>query len=275
MDLKQRLNQGYRRSGSRLCVGIDPHPREVRRLADLEGVGGSDAYLTQWFGEKLIDVSQAQQVHAVKFQMAFFEALGSVGYGILEGLVKQAKSSGFFVILDGKRGDISSTMAAYGTMAYEHFGVDSLTINPYMGDDVWLALKPWLSQKSPTCSVFVVWRTSNPSAGLIQDHPDSENALAKMLLAKLVNSFTELDMLPALGVVVGAGQIASLCHGELSTLEQLPALVPGVGAQGASIHAHHGFQNQPWHLWPIAPRPLPLGHHGGEQDEKITLTQLF
>ena len=253
MELRQRLSQGYQRSQSRLCVGIDPHPNVVNRLADLEGVDGSRSYLAQWFGESLLEAAQNKAVSAVKLQMAFFEALGAEGFAVMKRLVDLAKGLGFFVILDGKRGDISSTMAAYGAMVYEHFAADSMTINPYMGSDVWLALKPWLADQKAEKSAFVVWKTSNPSAALIQDHPaGGEISVARVLLHQLMSSLAEHQMLQALGVVVGANQIVKLSASMREVLAGLPLLIPGVGAQGNTVGDGHGLEAKPWHLWTVS-----------------------
>lgn len=263
MDLRQRLSQGYQSSQSRLCVGIDPHPSVVQRLADLEGVNGTGSYLAQWFGESLLEAAQSKAVSAVKLQMAFFEALGAEGFAVMKRLVDQAKGLGFFVILDGKRGDISSTMAAYGAMVYEYFSADSMTINPYMGTDVWLALKPWLADQKAEKSAFVVWKTSNPSAALIQDHPDGgESSVAEMLLRRIMRSLVDYPMLPALGVVVGANQIAGLSAPTRRVLAGLPLLVPGVGAQGNTVSDGLTLEAKPWHLWTVS-RSLYSGEVSG------------
>ena len=82
-----------------------------------------------------------------------------------------------FVITDGKRNDIGSTMEAYadahlgttriGEEIVVPFGGDALTVNGYLGTD---GIKPLLD----ICNrydkgIFVLAKTSNPSSGELQD----------------------------------------------------------------------------------------------------------
>ena len=41
------------------------------------------------------------------------------------------------VILDAKRGDIGSTAALYAKEAFERYGADAVTVNPYLGMTAW------------------------------------------------------------------------------------------------------------------------------------------
>ena len=250
----------YRLSPHRLCVGVDPHIREVSRLVHWSGLerrvpkNSSQAYFMQWFGEHLLRAASQSQVGVVKFQLACFEVLGSAGWVVLEQLVAQAKSAGMYVILDGKRGDIFSTMSAYGAMVYEHMQADSATLNPYMGQDVWLAWQPWLqsaqsTQSAEVRSVYVVWRTSNPSAHELQNY--GTPPLAEHLLDRLLDSFAQHQMLESLGLVIGAQQLAKLSQPAAQRLVDIPLLIPGVGAQGAVIDQGE-LAIKPWQLWSVS-----------------------
>ena len=90
-----------------LCVGIDPHPA---LLSDW-GLPVNPAGLAQ-FALTAVE-AVAGEVAVVKPQSAFFEAHGSAGIAVLERVVQAARAAGALVILDVKRGDIGSTMAAY------------------------------------------------------------------------------------------------------------------------------------------------------------------
>ncbi len=107
----------WNRSGSKLagamvdrgplCVGIDPHPGLLRAWDLPESVAGLEK-----FAMTAVE-ALAGTVAVLKPQSAFFEAYGSAGVAVLERLIAQARAAGALVLLDAKRGDIGSTMAAY------------------------------------------------------------------------------------------------------------------------------------------------------------------
>ena len=76
----------------------------------------------------------ADRVAVLKPQSAFFERFGSRGIAVLESIIRQSRQAGALVLLDVKRGDIGSTMAAYAD-AYLESGeplcADAITVSPY------------------------------------------------------------------------------------------------------------------------------------------------
>ena len=72
--------------------------------ADLDGLARFAVSCVAAFG----DVAAV-----IKPQSAFFEAYGSGGIAVLEGTIAAAREAGALVLLDVKRGDIGTTMAAY------------------------------------------------------------------------------------------------------------------------------------------------------------------
>lgn len=105
---------------SLLCVGLDPH-----------GVASAKQALEVC--KQLVDQTKEIAL-AYKPNMAFFEAWGSAGIAALEQLVEHIPCD-IPIILDAKRGDIGSTAKAYAASAFERFGVESVTVNAYMGYD--------------------------------------------------------------------------------------------------------------------------------------------
>ena len=89
-----------------LCVGIDPHPN----LLGAWGLADSAAGLRD-FALRTID-AVGGHVAAVKPQSAFFERHGSAGIAVLEEALAALRDLGTLSVLDVKRGDIGSTMAA-------------------------------------------------------------------------------------------------------------------------------------------------------------------
>ena len=161
----EKLRENISRTGSFLCVGIDPPLGKYGDFLEKERQRlGSKSFLER-FAIHMVEAA-AGRVPAVKLQSAFFEAHGSEGFAALETAMKKAREHGLITILDAKRGDISSTMAAYGHMAFEAMDADALTITPYMGLDVLSPLWPWLKSGR---GVYVVWVSSNPSGALVQD----------------------------------------------------------------------------------------------------------
>src|SRR3954447_51064 len=125
----QRLTDAIGKRGP-LCVGIDPHPALLTRW----GLGGDVAGLER-FARTVVD-ALADRVAVVKPQSAFFERFGSRGVEILESTIRQLRESGALVLLDAKRGDIGSTMAAYADAYLNPLSslyVDAITASPYLG----------------------------------------------------------------------------------------------------------------------------------------------
>jgi orotidine-5'-phosphate decarboxylase len=241
-----RLAEAVRSKRSALVVGLDPRldhlPADV--LAATGGSGceeGADprqaaAAAIRRFDAAVIDLVAPYAV-AVKPQIAFYEQWGPPGLEAYEHAVLCARAAGLLVIGDIKRGDIGSTAEAY---AAAHLGprcpapADAVTLNPWLGTD---SLKPFLdAARSEGRGVFVLVRTSNPSASELQDleaegHPIHEH-VARLVQAWGADSIGTCGY-SSVGAVVGA-----TAPRELQRLRSLmPStwlLIPGVGAQGAT-----------------------------------------
>ena len=144
MSFTKQLETRIKKSNSPLCIGVDPHihglPGFMQKMIEEKGAH----YFLEWFGETLIDTAVSQDIAALKFQAAFFEAHGAKGHLVLENLLNKCSSHSVVSILDAKRGDISSTMEAYGKSAFDEMKADVLTVTPYMGYDVISPLEAWL-----------------------------------------------------------------------------------------------------------------------------------
>ena len=201
--------------------------------------GAADALLR--FSKTLID-SVCDIIPAVKPQAAYYEMYGWQGVRALAETTFYAQSKGMYVIVDGKRGDIGSTMEAYadgwlgvtevdGTV-FTAFGGDALTVNGYLGSD---CIQPLIQVcKSRDKGIFVLAKTSNPSSGELQDIKAGGKTVYE-IMASLCDQWGE--ELPGkhgyngVGVVVGATypeQLADLRR----RFPRLFFLVPGYGAQG-------------------------------------------
>lgn len=220
-----RLKRKIAQVGNGLCVGIDPPLDGLPPFFQDElAAHGPGAYLTA-YANALIEAA-AKVAPSVKFQSAYFEAHGAEGFAALTQAIAKARELGLVTILDAKRGDISTTMAAYGQMAFKHMQADALTITPYMGLDVVEPLIPWLKAGH---GVYVVWVSSNPSGALVQD------LVAEPLLDALLAYFKERGVSDSLGLVLGATKVEALPARLLPKLQATSLLMPGVGAQGGTV----------------------------------------
>ncbi|RZU31492.1 orotidine-5'-phosphate decarboxylase [Blastococcus saxobsidens] len=221
----QRLSAAVAERGP-LCVGIDPHEQ---LLLDW-GVGDSLDGLRR-FTDAVVE-ALAGSVALLKPQIAFYERFGSGGLAVLEDGVARARAAGALVLLDAKRGDIGSTMAAYADyLRPDHpLAVDAMTVSPYLGPE---SLAPAVSTaKHHGGGLFVLARTSNPDAGTLQHATVGERSVAQVVVDTVAGWNGPGDPLGSFGVVVGA----TLPELDLD-LDGLrgPVLAPGLGAQGGTV----------------------------------------
>jgi orotidine-5'-phosphate decarboxylase len=231
----QRLQTAIDRHGP-VCVGLDPRWDRMPE-ALTKGKPPGDPPTIGRFCEGVLD-AVAGQVAAVKPQSAYFEALGPQGPGIYSRLIDQARRRGLLVIGDVKRGDIGSTAQAYAAghlLADE--APDAVTVNGYLGED---GLIPFLDAASRTGrGVFILVRTSNPSAKQIQDITDATGKPVYVHMAELVarlgrrEGLLDADGQSSVGAVVGATWPDEARALRKVMPEQI-FLVPGYGAQGAT-----------------------------------------
>ena len=221
-----RLDDALAVRGS-LCVGIDPHPA---LLADW-GLP-DDAYGLARFADACV-AAFADAAAVIKPQSAFFESYGAAGIAVLERTVAACRSAGALVVLDVKRGDIGTTMAAYARAYLDPdapLAADAITVSPYLGVG---SLQPAfdLAEQSGA-GLFVLALTSNPEGPQVQHaRADDGRPVAQVVLDDLGARNAGAVPVGSLGAVVGAtiGEVDV----DLSVLNG-PFLVPGIGAQGGT-----------------------------------------
>lgn len=193
------------------------------------------------FNKALID-ELCDIVPAVKPQAAYYEMYGWQGVKALAETIDYAKSKGMYVITDGKRNDIGTTMQAYAAAhlgetdidgeSVEAFGADALTVNGYLGSDGINPLLKICEEKDK--SIFVLVKTSNPSSGELQDRKiDGKTVYETMgnMCESWGKNLVGKSGYSSVGAVVGATYPEML--GELrQKLVHTFFLVPGYGAQG-------------------------------------------
>jgi len=210
-----------------LCVGIDPHPELLSRW-DLPDSADGVARFAEIVADALGD-----RLAVIKPQSAFFERFGSRGIAILESTIRQLRGSGALVLLDVKRGDIGSTMAAYASAYLDPanpMAVDAITATPYLGFG---SLQPVINAADANGGgVFVVTLTSNPEGADLQHARVRDGrTVAQYMIDEIAQVNEGKRPFGSVGAVIGA-TIGSSGH-DLTSING-PILAPGLGAQGAS-----------------------------------------
>lgn len=240
-----RLVHAIRAKGTPCCVGLDPRldhlPEPFLSRVRETPTAASAADVLIDYHRAFLDVV-APAIPVVKPQAAFFEQLGSHGWRALEAAIVDAQERGLLVLLDVKRGDIGSTAHAYAAAALsggELLGhslglpaADAVTVNPYLGTD---SIQPFLdAAQSANAGLFVLAKTSNPSATEFQDH--GEPPLSTRVAAA-VNLWGEPTIdetgFSSVGAVVGATRPDELAYFR-RLMPHAFLLLPGFGFQGGT-----------------------------------------
>lgn len=207
------------------------------------------------FNRQMID-AVCDIIPAVKPQFAYYEKYGVQGVEALRKTIQYAKDKGMLVIADAKRNDIGSTASAYAdailgeTELTDHskvkmFDADAITLNAYLGID---GIKPFIDvAEAEGKGLFILVRTSNPSAGDFQDLVMADGKPLYEKVAEKVSIWGEGLIgdsgYSSVGAVVGATwpeQAKAL----RTTMRKAIILVPGYGAQGGSADsAAQNFDN--------------------------------
>lgn len=217
----EKLRQAQQQNESWVCIGLDP---VMERLPDpLRG----EASPFSAFAREIVEAT-ADLACAYKPNLAFWFAEGSAGLTALEASIAAIPEE-IPIILDAKFNDVGHTAAAYARAAFDELDVDAVTANPYLGLD---GLRPFLEQ--PDRGVFLLARTSNPSAPDLQDQRVGEHPLYEHVARLAAQWDSELP--GACGLVVGATYPEELAQLR-EIAPDLPFLIPGIGTQGGNLEA--------------------------------------
>lgn len=256
-----KLAAAMGRSGSLLCVGLDPDPTRFPTALRAMPVGEAIVVFNRAIVEATSDL-----VCAYKPNLGFYAAAGVAG---IEALIatRELIPRDVPVILDCKVNDMGSTAAAYARAYFDVWDFDAITANPYMGED---ALAPYLSY--PSRGVFILCKTSNPGSGELQDLPVGDAGKPLYLdLADRARRWAK-DYPATVGLVVGATYPTQLADVR-ATAGDLPILVPGIGAQAgdASAAVAHGLDSGGAGLIVTASRAITYAGSGEDFPEQARL----
>jgi orotidine-5'-phosphate decarboxylase len=216
-----KLSAAWTRNDSLLCVGLDPDLARFPAHLQAEPDG------IVRFCKAIIDAT-ADLACAFKPQIAYFAALGAESQ--LEEICRYLRDTYPHIplILDAKRGDIGATAHQYAREAFDRYGADAVTVNPYMGFD---SVEPYMEWTDR--GVIVLCRTSNAGGSDLQFLDVGGQPLYQHV-ARLVAEKWNRNGQCAL--VVGATFPEELAQVR-SIIGDMPLLVPGVGAQGGDVEA--------------------------------------
>ncbi len=237
--------------GSWLAVGLDPElsqfPQCLQRQVLAKHRTIEETIFE--FNRVLID-STAPFAAAFKPQAAFYEQYGRAGLAALEKTLTYLRDNDLPVIFDGKRNDVGHTASAYANAwlaarrpfidTPNPWRADAITLNGYLGED---SIRPFLSV-SKTAGVFILAKTSNPSAEEFQDvtirHEGHEVRTVFEQMGVLVAKWGEQAIgasgYSRVGLVVGATYPDAVRRLRKIAPKAL-FLMPGIGVQGGSMEA--------------------------------------
>lgn len=216
------------------CAGLDPHRELVEAWGltyDVTGLERFTLTCVEAYGGR---------VAAVKPQSAFFEVFGSRGIAVLERAISELRDAGTLTLLDAKRGDIGSTMAAYAEAFLGTNAVappDAVTVSPYLGYE---SLRPAIDLAEQTGrGVFVLALTSNPAGVSVQQaRLDGRTVAASVVegAARDNAAARARGELGHVGLVVGATVGSAVRDLGLDLVgAATPVLAPGFGEQGGTV----------------------------------------
>src|ERR1700736_2097398 len=219
MTFADRLSRAQTTSGGLLCVGLDPDPAKLPRDVAQE----PEPLLA--FNRRIVDAT-AEFTAAYKPQIAFYSAVARETELAASIQYIRERAPHALVILDAKRSDIGNTAEAYASEAFDRYGADAVTVNPYMGED---SVRPFLARHDR--GAILLCRTSNSGARDFQDLLVDGLPLYRRVAERADRHWNENKNLML--VVCGT------CPAEMAELRRahpgLWFLVPGIGAQGGDL----------------------------------------
>ncbi len=246
-----RLCEAVKAKNTSLIVGLDPvytrlpaAIKDHRQMNDeFDAAAAVDAIFD--FCTQTMRIV-APMVPAVKINIAFFEKYLWEGVETYYSLITEADDLGLEIIGDVKRGDIGHTAELYAAAHLENpelagledtLAPDAVTINGYTGAD---GIEPFVDMATKQGKgVFVLVRTSNPSATAIQDFTDADGRRMYERLAEITAEVAGKDGqlgdsgYSNVGMVVG-GTAPDVTTALRNKYDKTWFLVPGYGSQGAS-----------------------------------------
>lgn len=229
---REQLIEQIKTKKSFLCIGLDTDIKKIPQHLLQE----EDPIFA--FNKAIIDATAPYCV-SYKPNLAFYEAFGVKGMVSFEKTIKYLKENypNHFIIADAKRGDIGNTSAMYARTFFEEYGIDSITVAPYMGED---SVTPFLTYEGKW--VILLALTSNKGS---HDFQLTEDTQGEKLFEKVLRISQQWGNEDNMMYVVGATQ-GKMFEDIRRVAPRHFLLVPGVGAQGGSLEevCRYGMTNE-------------------------------
>ena len=218
----QQLFDQIQAKRSFLCVGLDT---DIRKTPECLKNSDDPQFA---FNRRIVDAT-AEYTVCYKPNLAFYEENGAAGWQSFVRTCEYIRENHpqIFIIADAKRGDIGNTAQMYARAFFNDNLVDAVTLSPYMGRD---AVMPFLGQADKWAVVLAL--TSNPSA---DDFEMQRMADGKYLYEQVLETSATWGTADNTMFVVGATK-AFMLTSVRGIVPDHFLLVPGVGAQGGSLH---------------------------------------
>jgi orotidine-5'-phosphate decarboxylase len=246
-----RLFDAVKGRKTSLIVGLDPVysrlPSAIRSHREMNDEFDADAAVDAIFDFCTQTMRiVAPMIPAVKINIAFFEKYLWEGIETYYALISEADDLGLEIIGDVKRGDIGHTAELYAAAHLENpelagledtLAPDAITVNGYTGTD---GIEPFVDMATKQGKgVFVLVRTSNPSAAEIQDFADAEGRKMYEQLAEVVGRIANKAERIGSSGYSNVGMVVGGTAPDVTTVlrqqyDKIWFLVPGYGSQGAS-----------------------------------------
>jgi orotidine-5'-phosphate decarboxylase len=252
-----RLLAAIEAKGTPAVVALDPVWEQLPAELARRGRGTVRVALEErlgaigQFSRTVIDLI-APIVPAVKINSAYFECYHAAGVALYDELISHARSCGLVTIGDCKRGDVGHTAEMYARACLGGTGGDDLsggdlggdtsaslpdavTISGYFGVD---GAQPFIdAARAGGRGLFVLVRTSNPSAAALQDAVLQDGGKVHERVAEQLASWAGQPGLIGAGGYSAVGAVVATRHASDATrlraaMPRSIFLVPGYGAQG-------------------------------------------
>lgn len=212
----EKLQIAEQNNNSILCIGLDivAEKMPIHLERSIEGM--------LQFNHEIINAT-SDLVSSYKVNFAFYEQYGVRGFELLQKTIDYIPNN-LHIIADAKRGDIGNTSKAYAKSVFEEFKCDSITVNPYMGED---SVTPFLEYKDKM--VFLLCLTSNTGSRDFEKQKIGDKKLYEIVLETSMKWGTKEN----LGYVVGATHPSEL-EEIRNKAKNNYFLIPGIGAQGGN-----------------------------------------
>ena len=219
---RQELVRQIREKRSFLCVGLDTDIKKIPQhlLAEEDPIFA--------FNKAIVDTTAPYCV-AYKPNLAFYESCGTQGLAAFGKTIDyiREKHPEHFIIADAKRGDIGNTSKMYARTFFGKYGVDALTVAPYMGED---SVTPFLEDYTDKWVILLALTSNKGSLDFqLTDDKDGERLFEKVI-KKSQQWGNDENMMYVVGATRG-----ELFKDVRRVVPNAFLLVPGIGAQGGSL----------------------------------------